>query len=331
MGPAVFAWWMGGVAVAAPLWSWSETTPRRYYLEAHGLQPRLSRLHGPDGRQVRYVEYEVALVVDCLTVWGERAGREQVYCTVVDAGLRLDPVVGDLEHLAPVMAAVEPAVVGATLSLRFRDDGRLTRARLLESPSLSRNTHQDVENLLLRAVAGLDLRQTGAADWSDAMSMTAQVVPRVQVEARLAHTAEPGRHPDTVVVETSGRVVLDSPALSPDGTLLRTGASVPATQASMGGTTGGVALWDLRAQELVARQWWVSIDSGSFMRTYVEGKPVRHPHAAVQSGLVLRIPEGKAAPAVGPWGAGGFERASVSRVEALLVDAGIDRGDAPTR
>lgn len=308
--------WFGAAAQAArPVWAWPEGEHRRYYLESHGMSPGVLMLHAPQNHQLRFSRYEVAMVVDC-TASGPAVARQQsLRCDIEALGVRIGAMQRDLHQVQPVLSQFEELSSGLWLQLVVRDDGKLVTIDLEgydASQDRQRRALEDLRLLLMRAVVGLELKQPDdplAKPWKDKSPRIAQPIGRIGAMARVEHKAAPGRSDGTLEIASTGEVSL------------RNAGGGPNTQDTLRGELQSTTMWDAQAHAMVGRLWWVDLHGMGVTVQRPDGSLRRAPQAAIQAGLVLHVPDGEDAPAVGPWGMGGFRGRSYTIVKQKLTAA----------
>lgn len=164
-------------AVEGMAWKWEES--RRYLLIADVNAPEFLWFQAELNHQARVFNWRTNLVVDCTA---EPAGKKAHYvsCKIEDVSIQAQPLPGDKEAMAPVLADLDQKLTGAMLNLEMTKDGRVRSVDLEGIDRRHRRLNQIVESMrlvLTRAVAVLDLQlpkkgtDGGSGQWIQKQSL----------------------------------------------------------------------------------------------------------------------------------------------------------------
>jgi hypothetical protein len=318
MWAAVF---VASVAFAAdqPTWAWPTDTPRRYYLESHGIAPDALPLHAPTNHITRFSRYEVAVVARCAPSTKKVGRLQNLRCDLEDFAVRVSPLARDQHQVAPTLTQLEALKEGLWVQLAIRDDGTMTAFDVEGLPDRTerdRRVQQDLRVLLQRAFVGLQISLDGDAEWAkpwvEKNAQVSQPIGRRDAMSRTEHTPTLDVEKGVARIQSSGVVTM------------RTGGGGANTSPTLKGNTGGMTVWDTEEQCMVGRQWWTHAAGAGVVYTDADGTRKRAPQAASQAGLVLLVADGDDAPSVGPWGAGGFQGRSVALVAQKMAESAAE-------
>jgi hypothetical protein len=149
------------------VWEWPEGRTHSWYLHTEVQLPSAMWFVADTNKQARVAAFQVEFVMTCRLEGAAGKRSLPLRCAVDDIAIRAAALPGDAGVLPEILAEMDEKLSVAELQLVLRTDGRLRHVDLENVDKRNRRISQMHENMrlvLVRALAGFDLRLPRSAD-----------------------------------------------------------------------------------------------------------------------------------------------------------------------
>ena len=136
----------------------------RWFIATETTLPAPITLHNFNHQSMRVIAYQIHSVLRCEKDWKITQRRWEVLCAIEDISLQMVPWREDadrLEHNATLITAWQQRLVGSTLQLQVKANGRVDNVDLEGIENTNRRQARAIEQirrLLVQTLAGFDMK-----------------------------------------------------------------------------------------------------------------------------------------------------------------------------